>query len=115
MDGTLKKTIVNRLRNLRNKEHKAAGDELTENNLLDYMKNAKVMSNSYLNDTNLYDYLIIDIYMQVILERKIQNSLQSICEETGMKEFCYRPKKDQKLLLRKWTRLSCVNQKSKFF
>lgn len=49
-----------------------------------------------------------------MLEKRIKNSLQSICEETGMKTFCYRSKKDQKILSRKWSRLSSIDQTSKF-
>lgn len=43
MDTTLTITVFNKIRSLKNNEHKVVGDELTKNNLLDYLKNAKVM------------------------------------------------------------------------
>lgn len=47
--------------------------------------------------------------MQITWERRIQKSLESMCEEIGINLSCYRSNSDRDEMLQKWNELSTYN------
>lgn len=47
--------------------------------------------------------------MQTTWERRIQKSLESMCEEIGINLSCYRSSTDRDEMLQKWNELSTYN------